>query len=178
MRERSLCRCMRRCKPGRAVLTFTMGYAKFANTDALSSMSARSARGDSQLAKLIREEQDLIASAWAHSSLDQAAAGTDAAVHAAISGIEARLWAKQEQLRREFPDYAELAIPKPLPLAGTQSLLAPDEALVTFLDVPGYGHFPEENYVWVVTKTNSRWVRSKLGTESLKERVGSAEMWA
>jgi hypothetical protein len=41
------------------------------------------------------------------------------------------------------------------------------------LDVPGYCHFPEENYVWVATKTDSRWVRSKPGTEALKERVAT-----
>jgi hypothetical protein len=54
--------------------------------DALSSLSARLARGDSQLAKLIREEQDfIIASAGAHRSQAQTAAGADAAVHATIS---------------------------------------------------------------------------------------------
>ena len=32
---------------------------------------------------------------------------------------------------------------------------------------------PEETFIWVVTKTDSRWVRSALGTKSLKQQVAT-----
>ncbi len=39
-----------------------------------------------------------------------------------------------------------------------------DEALVLFLDTPEWKPTPEETFIWVVTKTDMRWVRSELGT--------------
>ena len=57
----------------------------------------------------------------------------------------------------EFPEYAELANPKPLTIAATQALLKADEALILFLDVPQFGKLPEESIAWVVTKETARW---------------------
>ncbi len=39
---------------------------------------------------------------------------------------------KLARLAREFPDYAEIANPQPVPLEEAQALLAADEALVTY----------------------------------------------
>lgn len=87
-------------------------------------------------------------------------------------------WSAQQQLAvidakltAEFKEYAELANPKPLGLAATQELLKADEALVLILDVPHFGNLPEESLIWVVTKTESRWARSELGTGQLAERL-------
>jgi hypothetical protein len=87
-------------------------------------------------------------------------------------------WSAQQQLAvidakltAEFKEYAELANPKPLGLAATQELLKADEALVLILDVPHFGKLPEESLIWVVTKTESRWARSELGTGQLAERL-------
>jgi hypothetical protein len=48
-----------------------------------------------------------------------------------------------------------------------QALLGANEALVLFLDVP------EETFVWVVTTTDLRWVRSRAGTTALTRDVAS-----
>ncbi len=52
-----------------------------------------------------------------------------------------------------------------------QAQLAADEALVLFLDTPAWKPTPEETFIWVVTKTDSRWLRSALGTQALKREV-------
>ena len=49
-----------------------------------------------------------------------------------------------------------------------QGLLGNREALVLFLDTPEAKPTPEETFVWVVTKADSRWVRVDLGTKALK----------
>ena len=50
-----------------------------------------------------------------------------------IREIDARLDGVAARLDKEFPDYAALAIPKPLKAEEVQSLLGADEALVFFL---------------------------------------------
>jgi len=72
---------------------------------------------------------------------------------------------------RIFPTYAALANPQPLSVADVQAQLAADEALVLFLDTPALKPTPEETFIWVVTKTGSRWVRSALGSAALKREV-------
>lgn len=52
-----------------------------------------------------------------------------------------------------------------------QGLLRRDEALVLFLDTPEWKPSPGETFIWVVTRTSSRWVRTSLGTAALTERV-------
>lgn len=46
-----------------------------------------------------------------------------------------------------------------------------DEALLLFLDTPDWASTPEETFIWVVTKTEMRWVRSDLGEEALTREV-------
>ena len=50
------------------------------------------------------------------------------------------------RLEKEFPDYAELASPKPLKVEDVQRLLGGDEALVFWLAGD------KESYVFVVTR--------------------------
>jgi CHAT domain-containing protein len=45
--------------------------------------------------------------------------------------------------------------------------------LVLLLDTPEVKPTPEESLVWVVTRTESRWVRSELGKVSLKREVAA-----
>jgi hypothetical protein len=51
----------------------------------------------------------------------------------------------------------------------TQALLNPDEALVLLVPTSAEPPIPEETFVWVVTKTEMRWVRSDFGT-ALEQR--------
>jgi hypothetical protein len=62
-----------------------------------------------------------------------------------------------------------LASPAPPSVEEVQAQLASDEALVLFLDTPEW----EETFVWVVTKTDVRWVRSELGTPALTREVAA-----
>ncbi len=146
--------------------------------DALSAMAARFAKGGQELARVVREQQDLlVAREAAYRSLNAAAGTVDAkgaeAARAAIEQIEARLAEKQAALRQAFPDYAELAYPKPLALADAQALLGEHDALVLFLDLPQLGRAPEETIVFALTKKEARWTSITLGLHALRERVWS-----
>ncbi len=144
--------------------------------DALSAMAMRFAKGGQELAKLVREQQDLLgAREAAYRSLDTAAGKADAkaaeAARAAIADIEAKLTEKQAALRQAFPDYAELANPRPLSLADTQALLGEGETLVLFLDLWQTGKVPEETIVFALTRDEARWTSIGLGASALRERV-------
>lgn len=69
------------------------------------------------------------------------------------------------------PDHIAPAGPAPLSVEEVQSLLSPDEALVLFLDTDALESTPQETFIWVVTKTNLRWVRVGLGTAALTREV-------
>ena len=87
--------------------------------------------------------------------------------------IDTRIAEIDKQLAEDFPDYAALVSPKPLSIADVQSQLHDGEALVLFLDTPKSEPTPEETFIWVVTKTDSRWVKSDIGTDALRESVTS-----
>ena len=71
-----------------------------------------------------------------------------------------------------------------MPLGTCKRSLGTDEALVLFLDTPEWQPTPEETFIWVVTKTDMRWVRSELGKKALAREVQAlrcgldAEAWA
>jgi CHAT domain-containing protein len=144
--------------------------------DALSSMALRFAKGESRLAAVVREEQDLRAAReTAYRYLDQAAGKSDTgaadAARAAIADIDAKLDRTEAALRRDFKDYAELTRPKPLAMAEAQALLDQRQALVVFLDLSQYGKVPEETLVFAVTKEDARWFSIPIGTRALWQRV-------
>ena len=147
-----------------------------AAADAVTSMSARFAKGDARLAQLVREEQDLLsARVAAYRRLDAATGNADAsardAAHAEIVKIEAQLAAKQAALRHDFPEYAELANPQPLTLSEAQALLGEGQALAVFLDMGPMGRIPGETLGFVLTRREARWLSIPLGTEALRARV-------
>jgi CHAT domain-containing protein len=155
----------------------------------LAQMAARSASGSPELAGLVRERQDLVRAAEvkdkrliAAKSQERAKrdAGAEKALADDLAGIYARLDAVNDRLARDFPDYAALVSPAPVSAAEVQAQLQPDEALVLFLDTsvwrseaPNSPVLPEETFVWVVTKSEVRWVRSEMGTKALKSEVGA-----
>jgi CHAT domain-containing protein/tetratricopeptide (TPR) repeat protein len=145
---------------------------------ALTSMAVRFGKGEQRLAKLVREQQDLFADREAaYRRLDEAVIRADTmasgATRAALADIEAKLSEKLERLRKEFPDYAELADPKPLPIKQAQALLGESQALVLFLDLWQMGRIPEETIVFALTKKEARWVGIYPGTNLLQRRVAS-----
>jgi CHAT domain-containing protein/tetratricopeptide (TPR) repeat protein len=146
----------------------------------LAQMAARGAKGDGALAVLVRERQDLVTEwqmrdAWRNAALGHEAATRDAKAEAEtmarLAAIDARIAEIDKRLTAEFPDYAALASPAPLPVEEAQAQLRPDEALVLFLDTPAATPTPDETFIWVVTKTEMRWVRSDLGKAALAREV-------
>ena len=77
---------------------------------------------------------------------------------ARLAAIDARIAEIDRRLAADFPDYAALARPQPLGVEQVQAELRADEALVLFLDTPEWKPTPEETFIWVVTKTDMRWV--------------------
>jgi CHAT domain-containing protein len=148
----------------------------------LSQMAVRGAKGDPQLATLVRERQDLIAewqkrdaqrSAARASAPDKRDAQAEAENATRLSAIDGRVSAIDKQLATKFPDYAELASPASLSVEDIQSQLDANEALVLFLETSERAPLPEETFVWVVTKTEMRWIRSELGSAALTREVGA-----
>ena len=148
----------------------------------LAQMAARGAKGDPNLSRVVRERQDLVAE-WQKRDGTRTAAvsqppdkrdrAAEAANVARLAAIDARIAEIDQRLGVEFPDYAALASPQPLTVEEVQADLRPDEALVLFLDTPEWKPTPEETFIWVVTKTDVRWVRSELGTPALTREVAA-----
>jgi CHAT domain-containing protein/tetratricopeptide (TPR) repeat protein len=146
----------------------------------LAQMAARGARGDSKLAAAVRERQDSVTE-WQRLELVRNAAlgqetakrdaGAEAESVARLAIIDARIIEIDKGLAADFPNYATLASPGPLSVEEVQAQLGVNEALVLFLDTPEAKPTPEETFIWVVTKTNVRWVRSDLGKAALAREV-------
>ncbi len=145
-------------------------------------MAPQGAAGNPVLAALVRERQDLVTEWQKRDSLRTAAfsqapekrdAEAEAANTARLTAIDARIKEIDKELAANFPDYAELVSPAPIAIDEIQALLGDDEALVLFVDTGELGPVPEESFIWVVTKTASRWVRSATGTPSLARKVAA-----
>ena len=148
----------------------------------LAKMASRSATGNTALARLVRERQDLVGTwqagdkqmiATRSEAPEKRNAGAEATLAANLSAIDARIAEIDKTLSQDFPDYAALANPEPVTIEDVQVQVRPDEALVLILDTPEMKPAPEETFIWVVTKTASRWVKSNLGTKALSDRVGA-----
>jgi CHAT domain-containing protein len=150
--------------------------------ESLAQMAARGAKGDPKLTALARERQDLIAEWQRRDQVRSAAvaqppekrsreAETENVTR--LSAIDARIAVIDKELAANFPDYAALVSPAPLSVEEVQAQLRADEALVLFLDTPEWKPTQEETFIWVVTKTDERWVHSELGTATLTREVSA-----
>ena len=147
----------------------------------LAQMAVRVAKGKPALAAIVRERQDLVSewqmrdqgrTAAVAQSPDKRDRASEDANAAQLAAIDARLEEIDKRLIAEFPEYASLSQPQPLSVGDVQSLLGADEVLILFLDTPETMTV-EETFIWVVTKTGMRWVRSELGTPSLAREVAA-----
>ena len=150
--------------------------------ETLAQMATRSAKGSPQLAALVRERQDLVNEWRGRGKLLIAAksqepakrnASSETAIADQLAAIDTRLAQVGRRLAQDFPDYAALASPAPMSVAEVQGQLGADETLVLFLDTSEWKPLPEETFVWVVTRSDARWVRSDLGTAALTREVGA-----
>lgn len=146
----------------------------------IAQMAARGANDDPVLASLVRERQDLADEWHDREKIEAVALGQDTAKRNSrastqnrerMDAIDRRVREIDEQLKVQFPDYAVFANPVPLALQDVQTLLGSDEALVLFLDTAKWEPTPEETFIWVVTKTQTRWVRSHIGNYGIYREV-------
>ena len=146
----------------------------------LAQMAVRGAKGDPALATVLRERQDLLDEWQRRESFQTAALGQGTATREALAeadnrqrmaAIDQRIAEIDRRLNDAFPDYAALASPGPLAVEEAQALLGTDEALMLLLDTPEAKPTPAETFIWVLTKTDVRWVRSSLGGTALTREV-------
>jgi tetratricopeptide (TPR) repeat protein len=143
---------------------------------ALLQMAARQAKGEGELAGLVRRRQDLT-SEWQRRDKDLVAALSGAAEGKPEASEQARLERVRlaevdrtiididSRLRREFPEYYALSSPEPLTVSETQKLLRPDEALLHFL------MSDRDGFAWLISKTSVRWVHLNFAASNLAEKV-------
>jgi len=146
----------------------------------LAQMAARGAKGDLGLAALVRERQDMVEE-WQKrdrariETVSQASDRRDRAAEtvnvARLAVVDTRIAEIDKRMVAEFPDYEALARPRPVSVQEVQAQIGADEALVLFLDTAQ--STPEETFIWVVTKTDIRWMRSDLGTRALNREVAA-----
>lgn len=141
---------------------------------ALSQAAARFASSDDTLARAVRDRQDVIArrlvldkmlTAAAAQSIATRDAVRENAVRVELATLDLKLAVADENLRRAFPEYADLSQPRPLPLGDAQSLLAPDEAICAFV-VAG-----DATYRFIVRKDGATFRKLPVGRRSLDAQV-------
>jgi CHAT domain-containing protein/tetratricopeptide (TPR) repeat protein len=147
----------------------------------LAQMSARTARGDSTLAGLVRERQDLVAGwqaadASLTKSIAESAAKRDSATEKQLrdrlTSIDEQIAKLDQSLAREFPDYAALANPEPLSLEEIKELLRPSEALLFYSDTDALSPAGSETYLWaIVPGAGSNWWRLKWPPDMIAKKI-------
>jgi CHAT domain-containing protein/Tfp pilus assembly protein PilF len=145
---------------------------------ALSQMAARLAAGSDDLARLLRERQDLLLARDAANkrlvadlSAPHVRAGNGGAEveRNIIAGYNEKLGVIAEKARSEFHRFTTDISSEPISIRETQDLLQDDEALIQFMDVPK--QLTGKTFIWLVTKRDARWLSVDIGTEALVERV-------
>jgi CHAT domain-containing protein/Tfp pilus assembly protein PilF len=140
---------------------------------AVSQLAARFAAGSSELAQLVRKDQDLTAEADRLDKNIIAAvskppaernAAAEEHIHKRINEIKSERDELQRQFNQRFPDYVALSKPQSLSVKETQGLLAVDEALITI-------DLDEMSYVWVITTDRAEWEQLSIGADEVAKEV-------
>ncbi len=148
---------------------------------AITLMAARASEGDATLAALERERQDLIeerqikfAQLMAAKQEEKRDQRNERELINRSAAIDARLSAISGELATRHPKYAALSTFKAMSVAEVQAVLRTDETLLLLLGTGDHLEpLPEETFVWVITKTDVRWVRSEVGSKSLEREVSA-----
>ena len=150
-----------------------MALATSAGT-AIDRMSARFAAGDGVLADRVRAHQDAV-QRWRRldgevvKAMGRPAAAREtteeARLHDELEVLDRRLKELSDDLAKDFPDYAELAAPRPVSIAEIQGLLGDDEALLA------YAVWDKTTFIWVVRKDYAEIHRVEYGGASLARAV-------
>ncbi len=141
-----------------------------ATAAALSRVGARFAAQNSDLGRRVTERerhatevQTLDAELVAALGRGDTAAQTS--LRARLAAAQERLEAADAYLDANYNSYQELARPKPVSIRDTQTLLAPDEALVFYMVGP------QTSYVWAVSRESVEWRRIDVGENVLRRKI-------
>lgn len=134
-----------------------------AAAQSMAQTAARTAAGSDALAQLVRKQQDMSARAREADArlLDALTKGDTARATAArteLTTIGTTLTGINRQLRKDFPDYAELVQPGALTIADTQARLKADEALLMIVASGA------DVYSFAVTREAATWARLSGGS--------------
>ena len=143
---------------------------------AVANMGARFAAGDDDLALIVRARQDAVEERRQKDRVlasmlsrrpDQRNRSAETRLRREIEALDRKLSDLDGRLSRDFPEYAELSSPRPIPLEEIQKLLAPREALLTYVVDD------DETFLWVVRKDRADMFRLDIGQKALDEAVRS-----
>lgn len=162
------------------VFAIVQGAENSAAGVALAQTAQRAALGNPSLARAMRSRQD-IAVAWQDldkrliamrsSASDMRDAAAEAQISKEMRELDERRAAIDAELTQQFSNFASLNIPEPSKLSDVQTMLDDKELLIVLLDTEARNSAPEETFIWAITKSSSRWVRSPVGTKTLGDLV-------
>jgi CHAT domain-containing protein len=144
-----------------------------AASSAINQLALRFAAGNSQLAALVRAEQDLASESERLDALIVEAVSKDTSkrnsaneqkMRDRLEFIASERTEMQKELYRKFPDYAALSKPSPLSVKETQALLTDDEALVVF-------DFDVRSYAGIFTRSQAGNVELNITAKDLDAQV-------
>ena len=141
---------------------------------AVARMGARFGTGDDALARTVRAYQDAVEQ-WQRldarlvQSVGEPPEKRDGEAEAKLRGdlaaLDESIGALGDQLAQDFPEFAELASPRPLSLTETQNLLGPDEAPVTC------AVWGELTFLWVIRHDDAAFHHLDIGRQEIEAAV-------
>lgn len=163
-------------RPGLIAEAFEMAQlARTSDTSiTLGQMATRVASGNPEIAAIIRERQDEIARghqfekrlvAMLSKSPSQGHEATERLIRTQLDATEQRIAQLSGKLQLSFPAYHELIRPVPLSIADAQKLIAPNEALISWLVLD------EEILMFLVRSDRAKLVRIEQGLETLRLQI-------
>lgn len=147
---------------------------------ALQQMAARQATGSGELAKLLRDREDLLA-AWQKDDrrLTELRAAPTVAGDPRLSELQQHLASADEriravdvEIRRQFPGYAALQRPALPDFAAVQAALGNDDVMLFYADTNRMNDDDWETFLWAVPKSGEpRWVKLERSTGEISGAV-------
>ena len=136
------------------------------------SMAARTMNADHELSKLLREQQDMVVNIERiHENL-LGLIKSDMEKYfeyqQSLEVIERSLSKLSSKIKQEFPLYLDYVAPNLLTISEAQSLLSPDEAILTFISDAK----TDMNYAFLVRKNYTQSYKIDLSVEQLVDIIG------
>jgi tetratricopeptide (TPR) repeat protein len=145
--------------------------ARFGSVEkALQNAATRFAAKGVELAALVREHQDSLArravlEAHLVEALGSGRHAKISSLRQTIRALDREIATTEDKLASGYPNYAALADPRALTVQETQALLAPDEALLTFIVNR------ERSYLWLLRKDSFGYFVLEIGEQELGDRI-------